>query len=113
MGLLYKYASRFFSILGISLAGGALAHNLAQLTVAFYVVRAVGIFAYLPYMLFFALPTGFFCRPCHTAGAQTLSRSTRLENVLQCKYLLMVELHHLHFQNVYFGQRIGLFPIFQ
>ncbi|HHY14953.1 MAG TPA: Gx transporter family protein [Firmicutes bacterium] len=59
MGLLYKYASRFFSILGISLAG-ALAHNLAQLTVAFYVVRAVGIFAYLPYMLFFALPTGFF-----------------------------------------------------
>jgi heptaprenyl diphosphate synthase len=35
-------------------------HNLAQLTVAYYVTRAAGIFAYLPYMLFFALPTGLF-----------------------------------------------------
>lgn len=59
MGVLYRYASKYFSILGISLAG-AVVHNLAQLTVAFYVIRAAGIFAYLPYMLFFALPTGAF-----------------------------------------------------
>lgn len=59
MGLLYKYASRVFSMLGISLAG-ALTHNLAQLTVASFVIQTVGIFAYLPYMLFFALPTGAF-----------------------------------------------------
>lgn len=57
MGLLFRYGSRFFSMLGISLVG-ALTHNLAQLTVAAYVIRTAGIFGYLPYMLFFALPTG-------------------------------------------------------
>lgn len=57
MGLLYKYGSRFFSLVGISLIG-ALTHNLAQLIVASYVIQTVGIFSYLPYMLFFAIPTG-------------------------------------------------------
>ncbi|MDI9442452.1 MAG: Gx transporter family protein [Bacillota bacterium] len=59
MGIMYRYTSRYFSVVGISLAG-AIMHNLAQLTVAYYVTRAAGIFAYLPYMLFFALPTGLF-----------------------------------------------------
>ncbi|HHT42702.1 MAG TPA: Gx transporter family protein [Firmicutes bacterium] len=59
MGLLYRYASRFFSMLGISLVG-AVTHNVAQLLVASWVIQTVGIFAYLPYMLFFALPTGAF-----------------------------------------------------
>lgn len=59
MGLVYKYGSRFFSLLGISLLG-ALTHNVAQLVVASWVIETVGIFAYLPYMLFFALPTGAF-----------------------------------------------------
>lgn len=59
MGLLLQFASAYFSVLGISLAG-ALAHNLTQLTVAALVVRTAGIFGYLPYMLFFALPTGAF-----------------------------------------------------
>lgn len=59
MGLLYKFASKFFSMLGISLVG-ALTHNVAQLVVASYVIQTLSIFAYLPYMLFFALPTGAF-----------------------------------------------------
>jgi len=59
MGLVYKYASRFFSLLGISLVG-AVTHNVAQLLVASIVIETVGIFGYLPYMLFFALPTGAF-----------------------------------------------------
>lgn len=59
MGLLYKYGSKYFSMLGISLVG-ALTHNVAQLVVASFVIQTVGIFAYLPYMLFFALPTGAF-----------------------------------------------------
>lgn len=57
MGLLNKYCSRYFSLMGVSLAG-ALTHNLAQLLVAALVIQSMGIFAYLPYMLFFALPTG-------------------------------------------------------
>jgi heptaprenyl diphosphate synthase len=59
MGLLYRYGSKYFSMLGISLVG-ALTHNVAQLVVASYIIQTVGIFAYLPYMLFFALPTGAF-----------------------------------------------------
>lgn len=59
MGILYKYGSKYFSMLGISLAG-ALTHNLTQLLVAAFVIQKMGIFGYLPYMLFFALPTGAF-----------------------------------------------------
>lgn len=57
MGFLYKYATKYFSMLGISLIG-ALTHNLAQLIVASFVIQTWGIFSYLPYMLVFALPTG-------------------------------------------------------
>jgi heptaprenyl diphosphate synthase len=59
MALFYKYGSRLFSMLGISLIG-AVTHNVAQLMVASVVIETVSIFAYLPYMLFFALPTGAF-----------------------------------------------------
>lgn len=59
MGLLFRFGSKHFSMLGISLAG-ALTHNLAQLLVAAFVIQSMGIFGYLPYMLFFALPTGAF-----------------------------------------------------
>lgn len=59
MALFYKYGSRLFSMLGISLIG-AVTHNVAQLMVASVVIETVSIFAYLPYMLFLALPTGAF-----------------------------------------------------
>ncbi|NLJ80112.1 MAG: Gx transporter family protein [Firmicutes bacterium] len=59
MGLAYRFWSKYFSLLGISLIG-ALTHNLAQLSVAALVIKSAGIFGYLPYMLFFALPTGVF-----------------------------------------------------
>lgn len=57
MGLLYRYGTKLFSMMGISLVG-ALSHNLAQLLVAAFVIQNMAIFSYLPYMLFFALPTG-------------------------------------------------------
>jgi len=59
MGLVYRYGSKFFSLLGISLIG-AITHNVAQLMVASLIIETVSIFGYLPYMLFFALPTGAF-----------------------------------------------------
>lgn len=59
MGLLYKYGSKHFSMMGISLVG-ALTHNLAQLGVAALVIEQSLIVAYLPVMLFAALPTGAF-----------------------------------------------------
>lgn len=59
MGLLYKYGSKYLSMMGISLVG-ALTHNLAQLTVAALMIEQSLILAYLPVMLFAALPTGAF-----------------------------------------------------
>jgi len=48
-----------FSITGLSIAG-ATAHNIGQLLAAAFIVRQAGVFFYLPYLLVFALPTGFF-----------------------------------------------------
>jgi len=57
MGLLYRYASKSLSMMGISLVG-AVTHNLAQLSVAALIIDQSLIFVYLPVMLFAALPTG-------------------------------------------------------
>lgn len=48
MGTLKK--CRLFSVVGVSVAGGA-AHNIGQLLMAALVVRTAGVFAYLPALL--------------------------------------------------------------
>lgn len=48
MGLLKR--SRLFSVVGVSVAGGA-AHNIGQLLMAALVVKTAGVFAYLPALL--------------------------------------------------------------
>ncbi len=59
MGLAYRLGSRFFSEIGISLIG-AVAHNSAQLVVAYFIlVRNRGIFLLFPMMLVAAIVTGF------------------------------------------------------
>jgi heptaprenyl diphosphate synthase len=47
------------SIVGVSVAG-AFTHNLTQLGVAALLLRQPGVLFYLPYLLFFAIPTGVF-----------------------------------------------------
>ncbi|MDK2784330.1 MAG: hypothetical protein PWQ41_655 [Bacillota bacterium] len=47
------------SLVGISVLG-AVAHNLSQLLMASLLIQHLGIFFYLPYLLLFALPTGYF-----------------------------------------------------
>jgi heptaprenyl diphosphate synthase len=59
MGLLYYFAGGRFSLIGISVCG-AICHNLGQLLAAAILIQQVGIFMYLPYLLLFALPTGYF-----------------------------------------------------
>ena len=59
MGLSYHLFRGSFSLVGISVLG-ALTHNAAQTAAAAYLVNTAGIFFYLPYLLLFALPTGFF-----------------------------------------------------
>lgn len=59
MGFLYVFVSEHLSLMGLSVLG-AISHNLAQIAVAAYIVGTVGIIVYLPYLLVFAVPTGFF-----------------------------------------------------
>lgn len=57
MAGLYRLWPKGFSLIGISVAG-AVAHNLAQLAVASYVLEHIGTMALLPLLVALALPTG-------------------------------------------------------
>ncbi len=59
MGALLATSRRWVSLIGVSLAG-AFTHNLAQVLTASVLIGHRGILIYLPYLLLFALPTGFF-----------------------------------------------------
>ncbi len=59
MSVAYFFGGNHLSIIGISICG-AVAHNLSQLLVAAVLVHQLGVFMYLPYLLLFALPTGYF-----------------------------------------------------
>ncbi|OWZ83913.1 Gx transporter family protein [Natranaerobius trueperi] len=50
----------FLSLIGVSLLGATF-HNITQLVMASLLMEQIGIlFMYLPYLLIFAIPTGFF-----------------------------------------------------
>lgn len=59
MMLALKIGKNSLSTVGISILG-AVAHNVSQLLVAAFLTQSWGIFFYLPYLLLFALPTGYF-----------------------------------------------------
>lgn len=59
MWIVYKYFSKKFSLIGISVFG-AIVHNIAQLTVASMMIHNFLIFTYLPFMLLMSLFTGYF-----------------------------------------------------
>lgn len=73
MGLVYRVFSQTFSLVGVSILG-ALTHNVVQVFVASAFVGTLGILFYLPYLLIFALPTGFFVG----LVTQQLLRHTRI-----------------------------------
>lgn len=57
MAAAHRLAKGHFSLVGISLIG-AVAHNIAQLTVASFFLEDIAIVSMLPILMFFALPTG-------------------------------------------------------
>jgi len=59
MGICHRVFGKHFSIMGLSVLG-AVTHNVAQLAAACLMFEQIGFFYYLPYLLFYALPTGFF-----------------------------------------------------
>lgn len=59
MYLVTKLSKRHVSVVGVSVIGAA-THNLAQLATAAVLLQQAGVMFYLPYLLFFAIPTGVF-----------------------------------------------------
>lgn len=57
MYLVYHFLKNKFSLIGISIIG-AVAHNIAQITAAYFIIANQGIFYYLPFLMILALPTG-------------------------------------------------------
>lgn len=61
---LCMYACRRFLGMSVSMVGvsvvGAVSHNTAQVIMASILLRQPGVLFYLPYLLFFAVPTGAF-----------------------------------------------------
>lgn len=58
MNYAYQHWHPAFSVIGISIIGAVL-HNVVQITVAALLVSSVTLLWYLPYLILFALPTGF------------------------------------------------------
>lgn len=59
MYITYRYLSRFFSLIGVSIMG-ALAHNFAQVSVAVLILFNLRIYTYLPFLMIMSLFTGYF-----------------------------------------------------
>ncbi|RKD33197.1 Gx transporter family protein [Thermohalobacter berrensis] len=59
MFCIYKYFSSYFSLIGVSIFG-AIAHNVAQISVASIIMENIKIFSYLPIMSLTSLFTGYF-----------------------------------------------------
>lgn len=59
MYIIYRYFSKFFSLIGVSIFG-ALAHNFAQVSVASAMMNNLRIYSYLPFLMLLSLFTGYF-----------------------------------------------------
>ncbi|MCK9443893.1 MAG: Gx transporter family protein [Tissierellaceae bacterium] len=59
MYIAYKYFSKIFSLIGVSILG-AVGHNIAQVSTAVYIMSNLRIYSYLPILLITSLFTGYF-----------------------------------------------------
>lgn len=59
MYIAYKYMSKIFSLIGVSIIG-ALGHNFAQVTVASLMMKNARIYSYLPFLMLMSIFTGYF-----------------------------------------------------
>lgn len=55
----YKYFSKIFSLIGVSILG-ALGHNFAQVTVASLIMNNFRIYTYLPFLMLTSIFSGYF-----------------------------------------------------
>ncbi|MTI66702.1 MAG: Gx transporter family protein [Firmicutes bacterium] len=59
MFIVYKFLSRYFSLIGVSIFG-AISHSFAQIAVASLIIENIRIFSYLPIMMLMSLFSGYF-----------------------------------------------------
>lgn len=59
MFISYKFFSKIFSLIGVSIIG-ALSHNFAQVSVASFMMNNLRIYTYLPFLMITSLFTGYF-----------------------------------------------------
>lgn len=76
MFIVYKYFMNIFSLIGVSIFG-AVAHNIAQVSVASIMMNNSRIYSYLPILLIMSLFTGYF------VGLSSIYISDNLKRNLQ------------------------------
>lgn len=76
MFIVYKYFMNIFSLIGVSIFG-AVAHNIAQVSVASIMMNNSRIYSYLPILLMMSLFTGYF------VGLSSIYISDNLKRNLQ------------------------------
>ena len=74
MYIAFKYWSRLFSLIGVSIIG-ALSHNFAQVSVASAIMNNIRIYTYLPFLMLMSLFTGYFVGLSSTFIVKNLKRN--------------------------------------
>lgn len=74
MSLLYKRLSKYFSIIGVSIAG-AVTHNIGQIIMACIVMRELSVLSYLPFLLISGIIMGCFVGLCSNFLSKALERA--------------------------------------
>lgn len=79
MYLVYRYMSKIFSLIGVSVLG-AVAHNVGQVGMASFILGNIRIFSYLPLLILLSLFTGYFVGISSIYITRNLERNIRLFN---------------------------------
>ncbi|WP_409228266.1 Gx transporter family protein [Gudongella sp. SC589] len=77
MHMAYKYFSKVFSLIGVSIIGAA-AHNFAQVSVAVMMLSNTRIYSYLPFLLLVSLFSGYFVGLSSTYIVENLKKNFRV-----------------------------------
>lgn len=77
MYIAYKYFSKIFSLIGVSIIG-ALFHVFAQITVASLMMNNLRIYSYLPFLMLTSIFTGYFVGLSSTYIVKNLKKSFKI-----------------------------------
>ena len=80
MWILLTSLQRWFSLVGISIAG-SIAHNIAQIAVACFIMNDLSVATYLPVMLISGIIMGSFVGYCSTFTIKAIKRLNVITNI--------------------------------